>query len=74
MTDDTGIAQAREALSKIQLFWNLEPGDIEITRLGGLTNLVFRVDQGGEQYVLRLPGQGTCVVSKGRDELATRFE
>lgn len=59
MTEESAITQAREALSKIQLFWNLEPGDIEITRLGGLTNLVFRVDQGGEQYVLRLPGQGT---------------
>ena len=28
-------------------------------RLGGLTNLVFAVSQGREQFVLRLPGKGT---------------
>lgn len=30
-----------------------------ITRLGGLTNLVFKVEAGGERYCLRLPGKGT---------------
>jgi thiamine kinase-like enzyme len=53
------IKQARAALDKIQLFWHLDESEVEITRLGGLTNLVFRVDHGGEQYVLRLPGKGT---------------
>ena len=57
--DDQGISLAREALSKIQLFWHHDDSEIEITRLGGLTNLVFRVDHGGEQYVLRIPGKGT---------------
>jgi thiamine kinase-like enzyme len=57
--EDNQIEQAREALNKIQLFWHLDDNEIEIARLGGLTNLVFRVDHGGEQYVLRLPGKGT---------------
>ncbi len=57
--DDEAIERAREALGKIQLFWSLEDKDVNVQRLGGLTNLVFRVDQGGEQYVLRLPGKGT---------------
>ena len=57
--DDQGISLAREALNKIQLFWHHDDSEIEITRLGGLTNLVFRVDHGGEQYVLRIPGKGT---------------
>ena len=57
--DDEAIERAREALGKIQLFWSLEDKDGNVQRLGGLTNLVFRVDQGGEQYVLRLPGKGT---------------
>ena len=57
--DDQGIGLAREALKKIKLFWCLEDADIQIRRLGGLTNLVFYVDYAGEQYVLRLPGKGT---------------
>ena len=57
--DDQGIAQAREVLSRIPQFWHPDEKDVKITRLGGLTNLVFRVDHGGEQYVLRIPGKGT---------------
>ncbi|MFT3987590.1 phosphotransferase [Aestuariivirga sp.] len=41
------------------MFWCLEEHDLKIHRLGGLTNLVFRVDMNGEQYVLRIPGKGT---------------
>ena len=57
--DDQGVAEARRILSGLKLFWTLDDSDIEVTRLGGLTNLVFRVDHGGEQYVLRIPGKGT---------------
>ena len=45
--DDQGISQARDVLRGIQLFWHPDESDVEITRLGGLTNLVFRVDHGG---------------------------
>jgi thiamine kinase-like enzyme len=57
--DDHGISLARAELKKLPMMWALEESDIAVTRLGGLTNLVFRVDHGGEQYVLRLPGKGT---------------
>ena len=57
--NDQSIAQAREVVRGLKMFWCLDDSDIEITRLGGLTNLVFRVDQGGEQYVLRIAGKGT---------------
>jgi thiamine kinase-like enzyme len=57
--DDQGISQAREVLHKLKLFWCLDDSEITLTRLGGLTNLVFRADHGGEQYVLRIPGKGT---------------
>ena len=33
--------------------------DLAVTRLGGLTNLVFRIDHGPQHYVLRIPGKGT---------------
>ena len=57
--NDQGITQAREVVRGLKMFWCLDDSDIEITRLGGLTNLVFRVDHGGEQYVLRIAGKGT---------------
>ena len=59
MNDDLGIGLAREALKHIQLFWCLDDTEIEVKRLGGLTNLVFFVNLHGEQYVLRIPGKGT---------------
>jgi thiamine kinase-like enzyme len=57
--DKHDIDEAREALRHIPLFQPFSGSDIKITRLGGLTNLVFSVDTGRGQYVLRLPGKGT---------------
>ncbi len=37
----------------------LTADDISITRLGGLTNLVYRVDTGAQTLIVRLPGAGT---------------
>jgi thiamine kinase-like enzyme len=57
--DDRGLAQARRILSGLELFRHLKDRDLEVTRLGGLTNLVFRVDHGNQHYVLRVAGKGT---------------
>ena len=71
--DDQGIEQAREVLRGIPLFWHPDEGDVDVTRLGGLTNLVFRVDHGGEQYVLRIPGKGTEeYINRANEEQAAR--
>jgi thiamine kinase-like enzyme len=40
-------------------FEGLTPGSYSAQRLGGLTNLVFRIDTGEGSYVLRIPGKGT---------------
>ena len=56
---DEAIDSARAALAEIPLFRGAEVPSRSIRRLGGLTNLVFAVDHGGEQFVLRLPGKGT---------------
>ena len=53
------IAEARAALGKIDFFRSERPGEPVVARLGGLTNLVFKVDCNGDSYVLRLPGKGT---------------
>ena len=54
--DDQTIAAARAALAALPPFAEL--ANAPISRLGGLTNLVFHVDA-GEGLVLRLPGKGT---------------
>ncbi len=71
MTDD--IAIARAAVKKIPMLWCLDDSDMTITRLGGLTNLVFRVDLGGEQYCMRVPGKGTEeYINRKNEAVATR--
>lgn len=59
MTEDDAIAKAREALGKIPGLQGIDANTAEIGRLGGLTNLVFRVGSGDGALCLRLPGKGT---------------
>ncbi len=47
------------ALDRIPLLKDAARGSVTCERLGGLTNLVFKVDAGGDAYVLRIPGEGT---------------
>jgi thiamine kinase-like enzyme len=56
MTDE--IQQARNALAAVPALAGAAD-TATITRLGGLTNLVFKVEAGGERTCLRLPGAGT---------------
>jgi thiamine kinase-like enzyme len=46
-------------LARIPLFAGLAPGSYAVERLGGLTNRNYRVAVGRDQYVLRIPGDGT---------------
>jgi len=57
MDDDRSKALA--AIAQIPLFKGRDPASFEIVRLGGLTNLVYRIDGGGETFCLRVPGRGT---------------
>ncbi|MFK5980524.1 MAG: choline/ethanolamine kinase family protein [Rhizobiaceae bacterium] len=59
MTDDKGIALARETLARFDFFSGAEASVLDIRRLGGLTNLVFRVASDKDVICLRLPGEGT---------------
>ena len=38
--------------ARIPLLANLAPGALAVERMGGLTNLVFKVDSGAERLVL----------------------
>ena len=57
--DDQAIDEARAALAKLDLFGGAQAADVKVTRLGGRTNLVFRISHGSEVLCLRLPGKGT---------------
>lgn len=47
------------ALQNLPQFAGLGPKDYTTHRLGGLTNLVYRVENKGEKIILRIPGDGT---------------
>ena len=57
MTEE--LEQVHTVLTQIPGFENLQQGTYSVERLGGLTNLVFRIDSGDDRYVLRIPGIGT---------------
>ena len=52
-------ADIAEALARIPFFQDVPPERFACERLGGLTNLVFKVILGEDRYVLRIPGEGT---------------
>jgi aminoglycoside phosphotransferase (APT) family kinase protein len=53
------LNQVHAALATIPGLARFDPADFSVTRLGGLTNLVFRIDTPDGAFVLRLPGKGT---------------
>ena len=48
-----------KALQNLPQFANATPDDYTATRLGGLTNLVYRIETDREKLILRIPGEGT---------------
>ena len=64
MTDETKLA--RDAMAGIALFDGYKG---PVTRLGGLTNLVFEAGQ----YCLRIPGKGTEeYINRAHEAVAAR--
>ena len=51
--------RVQRALVTIPGFENTPAGSYAIERLGGLTNLVYRIEHDGQRYALRIPGKGT---------------
>jgi len=47
------------ALTNLPQFADLPPGSYRATRLGGLTNIVYRIDAAGDSVIVRIPGEGT---------------
>ncbi|MCA8883788.1 MAG: phosphotransferase, partial [Rhodobacteraceae bacterium] len=57
MTDHTDAVLA--VLRRAPGFADLRGEDCQMTRLGGLTNLVHLVDTGAQRVIVRIPGAGT---------------
>lgn len=61
------------ALRSIPRFANVEAEDIEMTRLGGLTNQNWKVERNGEVFVLRIAGAGTNdYIDRANEEINAR--
>jgi len=58
-TTDDATSLARATLKDIPALAHLNPDTTSINRLGGMTNLVFRVAADDDVWCLRLPGKGT---------------
>ena len=59
MSDEQTRARVHAALKKLPGMEGLAPDGFSMQRLGGLTNLVHRVEAGGEALIVRIPGTGT---------------
>jgi len=53
------LAEIHQTLTAIPGFEAMVADSYKTQRLGGLTNLVFRIDTAEDHYVLRIPGKGT---------------
>lgn len=53
------MEEAKAALARMPVFRGVDPDDVRVERLGGLTNRSYRVAGPAESYVLRLAGPGT---------------
>ena len=57
MTDN--LKAIHQALQNLPQFAGVTPQSYTATRLGGLTNLVYRVETADEKLIVRIPGEGT---------------
>ena len=68
------MKEAIETLATFELFKGRDPSQFSIERLGGLTNKNFKVVDGENKYVLRIPGEGTEeYINRKAEEAAARI-
>jgi len=53
------LEEVLEGLRQVPGYGDVRAGECRITRLGGLTNLVHRVEVRGQSLIVRIPGAGT---------------
>ena len=61
----TGVDEARQSVGTLPLFAGIDVRELTITRLGGLTNRVYRIDRGSYGDV-KLDGLSTAGMRRTR--------
>lgn len=70
----TESSRLEAALSRVPRTMGVPIGDIDIVKVGGLTNRNYRITVGPDSYVLRVPGEGTeHYVDRSADEQGSRL-
>lgn len=73
MIAESDLASAQAAIARVPFLNRVDPAALDIERLGGLTNRVFRVRAGAEVYCLRVPGKGTgAYIDRGVEAVNAR--
>jgi thiamine kinase-like enzyme len=73
MTEASDRDEAKAVLARLSLFAKADLAEVNASRLGGLTNRVFRIDLSGKSYCLRIPGKGTEeYINRRHEEQAAR--
>jgi thiamine kinase-like enzyme len=73
MTEASDWEEAKAALARSSPFAKADLSKVHVSRLGGLTNRVFRIDLAGKSYCLRIPGKGTEeYINRRHEEQAAR--
>src|SRR5262245_35413640 len=68
------MSQLEAALSRIPQLAGRPAASLQVERLGGLTNLNFKIVAGDEAFVLRIPGEGTSAyIDRGAEEENARL-
>jgi thiamine kinase-like enzyme len=66
--------EVREQLRRIPRFAAVAAADIAVERLAGLTNRNYKITQGDERFVLRIPGEGTSeYINRKQEAVAARI-
>lgn len=56
---DANTQRVLAELARVEGFADVDAASVQIQRLGGLTNMVYRVETGGRSVIVRIPGDGT---------------
>ena len=56
---DANLERVLDILGRVEGFAGIRAAEAGVARLGGLTNLVYRVTARGQSVVVRIPGEGT---------------
>ena len=74
MTEVVSNAKLRDIFDRIPLFEGVSFDDVKYEKIGGLNNRNYKLTVGSDEYVWRIPGEGTEeYIDRAVDENAARI-